>query len=103
MVTGGENFLFCQGTLDLISLNHFLFAQNCPLISKRPQPYRRFWGTFHSVQSTRLLLSDQVDFAHIAFANQFDLVKTARSDLNIPDFDRVGAVCFSKLFGVYSM
>lgn len=28
MVTRGKDFLLCEGSLDLVSLNHFFFAQN---------------------------------------------------------------------------
>lgn len=35
VVTGGKDFLLCQGTLDLVSLNHFLFAQHYKVISQR--------------------------------------------------------------------
>jgi hypothetical protein len=48
--------------------------------------------TLHSIQPTRFFLSHQVHLADIALSDQFDLIEAARTDLNVADLDRVGAV-----------
>lgn len=52
--------------------------------------------TFHGIQPSTLLLSYQIYLAHITLADQFDLVKAARPNLNIPNLDAVTAVCPSE-------
>lgn len=48
--------------------------------------------TFHGIESVRVLLADEVDFANIAFAEQTNLDKAAWGDLDRLFLDRAGGV-----------
>lgn len=48
--------------------------------------------TFHGIEPVAFLFSNQVDFAHITFANKLDLVEAGRPNFDIADLDGVGTV-----------
>ena len=69
MVAGGQNLLLGQCSLDLVSLDHLLLAEDLRSVSHRTPTRTAKSLTFHRVQSTRLLLADQVDLSDITLAN----------------------------------
>lgn len=79
MIGSSKDFLLGESALDFVSLYHLAFAEH-----------------LHSVQATRLLLPNQVDLAHIALAEQFELVETPWPDLYGATSDGIAGICTSK-------
>src|SRR6187402_1464835 len=91
VIARGQNFLFRQCSLDLISLDHLLLAQYCQLLAGRHFEAGRS-RTLHSIQPAALLLSHQIHLSNVSLANQLDLIKTSWTNLNIPYLDGIRAV-----------
>lgn len=99
MIACCQNFLLGKCSLDLVPLDHFFLVQYCGR-SVSPGSAARWGHTLHGIESVRLLLSYQVDFAYVALANKLDLVKTSGSDFYVTNFYRVRTVGSPKRSGL---
>ena len=88
MIASGQDFLLSQSSLDLVSLDHLLLAQDWSM-SVKSVPPKDIIYTFHSIQPAALFLPDQVYLSNISLANQLYLVKASWANLDIADLNRI--------------